>query len=125
MARIRWKMSNPQRGGSCSENSLRLYRACLKQQSSCSLFLARATLEALKSRLALRASVLRGGAWKIIPAAKLVDGDVVKLTLGGVVAADVTGAASLHRLGTGLYMACDAAKPDRDHPPPDDRRPDY
>ena len=50
---------------------------------------AQATLAALKSRLALSASVRRDGAWKIIPAAELVPGDVVKLSLGGVVAADV------------------------------------
>ena len=51
---------------------------------------AQATLTALKSRLALNASVRRDGAWKTIPAAELVAGDVVKLSLGGVVAADVT-----------------------------------
>jgi H+-transporting ATPase len=50
---------------------------------------ARATLEALKSRLALSASVRRDGAWATVPAADLVPGDVVKLSLGGVVAADV------------------------------------
>ncbi len=50
---------------------------------------AQATLAALKSRLALNASVRRDGAWKTVPAADLVPGDVVKLSLGGVVAADV------------------------------------
>ncbi|HEY5175760.1 MAG TPA: HAD-IC family P-type ATPase [Terriglobales bacterium] len=50
---------------------------------------AQATLTALKSRLALNASVLRDGAWKTVPAAELVRGDLVKLSLGGVVAADV------------------------------------
>jgi len=50
---------------------------------------AQATLAALKSRLALNASVLRDGTWKTVPAAELVCGDVVKLSLGGVVAADV------------------------------------
>ena len=50
---------------------------------------AQATLSALKSRLALNASVRRDGAWKTIPAAELVRGDLVKLSLGGVVAADV------------------------------------
>jgi H+-transporting ATPase len=49
---------------------------------------AQATLAALKSRLALSASVRRNGAWKTIPAAELVQGDVVKLSLGGIVAAD-------------------------------------
>ena len=50
---------------------------------------AQATLSALKSRLALNASVCRDGAWATVPAAELVPGDVVKLSLGGVVAADV------------------------------------
>jgi H+-transporting ATPase len=50
---------------------------------------AQATLAALKSRLALNASVERDGAWKTVPAAELVCGDLVKLSLGGVVAADV------------------------------------
>ena len=51
---------------------------------------ATATLKALKSQLALNATARRDGAWKTIPAADLVTGDVVKLSLGGVVAADVT-----------------------------------
>ena len=50
---------------------------------------AQATLAALKSRLALNASVQRDGAWKTLPAAELVSGDLVKLSLGSVVAADV------------------------------------
>jgi len=50
---------------------------------------AQATLAALKSRLALTASVKRDGAWKTIPATELAPGDLVKLSLGGVVAADV------------------------------------
>ena len=50
---------------------------------------AQATLAALKSRLALNASVCRNGKWKTVPATELVCGDLVKLSLGGVVAADV------------------------------------
>ena len=50
---------------------------------------AQATLAALKSRLALNASVRRDGAWQIVPATELVPGDIVKLSLGAVVAADV------------------------------------
>ena len=50
---------------------------------------AQSTIAALKSRLALNASVLRDGAWTILPAAELVPGDIVKLSLGTVVAADV------------------------------------
>jgi magnesium-transporting ATPase (P-type) len=37
----------------------------------------------------MNASVERDGHWKTVPAGDLVPGDVVKLTLGGVVAADV------------------------------------
>jgi H+-transporting ATPase len=50
---------------------------------------AQATLAALRSRLALNASVRRAGVWKTLPAAELVPGDVVKLSVGAVVAADV------------------------------------
>jgi H+-transporting ATPase len=50
---------------------------------------AQATLAALKKRLALTASVRRDGVWKSCPAADLVPGDIVKLSLGSVVAADV------------------------------------
>ena len=50
---------------------------------------ARATLDALKSRLALVAPVRRDGRWMTVPAAELVPGDVVKLSLGAVVTADV------------------------------------
>ena len=50
---------------------------------------AQATLAALKSRLALNASVRRDGTWKTVLAAELVPGDLVKLSLGGVVVADV------------------------------------
>jgi H+-transporting ATPase len=50
---------------------------------------AQATLAALKSRLALNASVRRDGTWSTVPAAGLVPGDIVKLSLGAVVAADV------------------------------------
>jgi H+-transporting ATPase len=50
---------------------------------------AQATLAALKSRLALTASVKRDGVWKSVPAAELVPGDLLKLSLGSVVAADV------------------------------------
>ncbi len=50
---------------------------------------AQATLDALKSRLALNASARRDGAWVAVKAADLVPGDVITLSLGGVVAADV------------------------------------
>jgi H+-transporting ATPase len=50
---------------------------------------AQATLDALKSRLALAAAVRRDGIWTTVAAATLVAGDLVKLSLGCVVAADV------------------------------------
>ncbi len=49
---------------------------------------AQHTLAALKARLSLTASVRRDGVWVAIPAADLVPGDIVKLSLGGVVPAD-------------------------------------
>jgi H+-transporting ATPase len=50
---------------------------------------AQSTIAALKSRLALNASVLRDGSWMTLPAAELVPGDIVKQTLGTIVVADV------------------------------------
>lgn len=50
---------------------------------------SQANLAALKSRLALFSSVRRNGGWMTISAAELVVIDVVKLSLGGEVAADV------------------------------------
>jgi H+-transporting ATPase len=50
---------------------------------------AQAALDLLKSRLAITASVRRDGVWKVLPAADLVPGDLVKLSLGAVVPADI------------------------------------
>ena len=50
---------------------------------------AQATLEALTGRLALTASARRDGAWQTLPATTLVQGDLVKLSLGAIVPADV------------------------------------
>lgn len=50
---------------------------------------AQATIAALKSRLALWASVRRDGTWNNVLVSDLVPGDVVKLSLGSVVGADV------------------------------------
>jgi H+-transporting ATPase len=50
---------------------------------------ASATLALLRQRLAPRARVLRDAAWSDVPAAALVPGDIVQLSLGGVVPADV------------------------------------
>jgi H+-transporting ATPase len=75
---------------------------------------AQATLKALKSSLALNASVQRDGAWKTVPATELVCGDLVKLSLGGVVPADVhliAGSASLDQsmlTGESLPVEADA-----------------
>ena len=49
---------------------------------------ADAALVALKRRLALKAYVKRDGKWSEIPAATLVPGDVVRLSLGSIVPAD-------------------------------------
>jgi H+-transporting ATPase len=46
-------------------------------------------LEALKQQLALMARVLRDGQWQDIPAAELVPGDVIRLSLGEIIPADV------------------------------------
>ncbi len=51
---------------------------------------AQATLRALRSRLALNATVRRDGRWQTLSATGIVPGDVVKLSLGGIVPADVT-----------------------------------
>ncbi|WP_260858909.1 HAD-IC family P-type ATPase [Paraburkholderia sp. BCC1885] len=50
---------------------------------------AQATLDALKSRLAMVAAVKRDGQWTTVNVPELVPGDVVKLSLGTVVPADV------------------------------------
>ena len=50
---------------------------------------ANAALALLKQRLTLRARVKRDGAWIAAPAADLVPGDIVQLSLGDVIPADV------------------------------------
>ena len=74
---------------------------------------AQATLAALKSRLALTAAVRRNGVWTTLPAAGLAPGDIVKLSLGVVVAADmrlVEGAILLDQsMLTGESMPIEAA----------------
>ena len=56
----------------------------------------------LKRRLALKARVLRDGAWMELPAGQLVPGDIVRIALGSVVPADV-------RLIDGDYLSVDQA----------------
>ena len=51
---------------------------------------AQATLAALKSQLALTATAMRDKAWVTVPAHDLVVGDMLKLSVGAVVAADVS-----------------------------------
>ncbi|MES1169123.1 MAG: HAD-IC family P-type ATPase, partial [Leifsonia sp.] len=50
---------------------------------------ARTTLDALKNRLAPTASARRDGVWTVLPATELVVDDLVTLSLGSVVPADV------------------------------------
>ena len=50
---------------------------------------ANATLELLKQRLAPRVRARRDGAWVDVAAANVVPGDVVQLSLGGIVPADL------------------------------------
>ena len=61
---------------------------------------ARNALDALKSQLALRARVRRGGKWQEVPARDLVPGDVVRIRIGDVIPADV-------KLSDGDYLSVD------------------
>ena len=57
-------------------------------------------LAALKKQLALQARVLRDGHWQLVPASRLVPGDVIRLRLGDIVPADV-------KLFEGDYLSVD------------------
>jgi H+-transporting ATPase len=57
-------------------------------------------LDALKAQLALKCRVRRDGAWKQIDASELVPGDIVRVTLGDVVPADL-------KLTEGDYISVD------------------
>jgi H+-transporting ATPase len=46
-------------------------------------------IELLKKKLALKARVLRDGKWTVLPAIDLVPGDIVRVRLGDILAADV------------------------------------
>ncbi|MCK6556452.1 plasma-membrane proton-efflux P-type ATPase [Candidatus Binatia bacterium] len=59
-------------------------------------------LAALKKGLAPEATALRDGAWRVVPAATLVPGDIVKIRLGVIVPADL-------RMVRGEYAAIDQA----------------
>jgi hypothetical protein len=56
----------------------------------------------LKNALALKAKVLRGGAWSEIPAQDIVPGDIIKIRLCDIVPADA-------RLISGDYLSVDQA----------------
>ncbi|WP_051335299.1 plasma-membrane proton-efflux P-type ATPase [Methylocapsa acidiphila] len=59
-------------------------------------------LAALKNALALKAKVLRGGAWREIAARDIVPGDMIEIRLGDIVPADA-------RLVSGPYLSVDQA----------------
>jgi len=63
---------------------------------------ARNALKALKGKLAGEAIVLRGGAWRTLPARELVPGDLVRLRIGDILPADV-------KLIDGDYLLIDQA----------------
>jgi H+-transporting ATPase len=74
---------------------------------------AGAALALLKQRLALQARVRRDGDWVTAPAADLVPGDIVQISLGGVVPADariIAGTVLLDQsMLTGESIPCEAA----------------
>lgn len=63
-------------------------------------FKANNAIEALKSRLALKARVRRDGKWQTIEAKQLVTGDVVSVKLGNIIPADI-------KLLSGEYLSVD------------------
>jgi len=63
-------------------------------------FKADNAIAALKNTLALKARVLRDGAWRSIPAERLAPGDVIMLRLGNIIPADV-------KLVEGEYLSVD------------------
>jgi len=50
---------------------------------------AETAIELLKSKLAIKATVLRDGVWKVLPAKLIVPGDVVRVRIGDIVPADI------------------------------------
>ncbi|OIK27439.1 plasma-membrane proton-efflux P-type ATPase [Streptomyces malaysiense] len=72
---------------------------------------------ALKSQLALRATVCRDGGWRKVDAAGLVPGDVVRVRLGDIVPADV-------RLLDGEYLSVDQSALTGESMPADKREGD-
>ncbi len=62
---------------------------------------AEIAIQSLKSRLAIRARVLRNGKWTELPSRELVPGDIVKIRLGDIVPADAK------LFGDGEYLLTD------------------
>ena len=46
-------------------------------------------VESLKKKLQINAKVLRGGAWKTVPARELIPGDIIRVRIGDFVPADI------------------------------------
>ncbi len=71
-------------------------------------------LEALKKRVAIRARVLRNGAWTVVEAREVVPGDIISIRLGDVVPADarlLTGDLSVDQsILTGESLPADVRK---------------
>ena len=67
-------------------------------------------LAALKNALALKAKVLRGGAWSEVAAQNIVPGDIVKIRLGDIVPADAL-------LISGAFLSVDQAALTGESPP--------
>ncbi len=63
-------------------------------------FKADNAIQLLKQRLALKARVMRDGVWKDVAASQLVPGDLVAISLGGIIPADV-------KLVGGAYLSVD------------------
>jgi H+-transporting ATPase len=59
-------------------------------------------IELLKSKLAVKARVLRGGEWQTVPAKELVPGDVIRIRLGDIIPGDL-------KLIKGDYLQIDEA----------------
>ena len=59
-------------------------------------------IELLKSKLAVKARVLRGGEWQTLPAKELVPGDVIRIRLGDIIPGDL-------KLIKGDYLQIDEA----------------
>ncbi len=57
-------------------------------------------MEFLKSKMAVRARVLRDGKWKVIPGREIVPGDIIRIRMGDIIPADI-------KLLEGEYLSVD------------------